>query len=142
MLILKKLPQGSIYPQITQAPITNYPDFLNFFRGGHTIDDNLGARTIQDTVQYTMFNTAIASGHLTKLKNMAIPDEFLADIFLTESGSELGQTVFDRKFCEIAVAEARKSIAEDDGELHPYVGAVVVRDGNVLATGYRGETGD
>ena len=142
MLILKKRPQGSIYPQITQAPITNYPDFLNFFRGGHTIDDNLGARTIQDTVQYTMFNTAIASGHLTKLKNMAIPDEFLADIFLTESGSELGQTVFDRKFCEIAVAEARKSIAEDDGELHPYVGAVVVRDGNVLATGYRGETGD
>jgi|ERR1035437_180636 pyrimidine deaminase RibD-like protein len=142
MLILKKRPQGSIYPQITQAPITNYPDFLNFFRGGHTIDDNLGARTIQDTVQYTMFNTAIASGHLTKLNNMAIPDEFLADIFLTESGSELGQTVFDRKFCEIAVAEARKSIAEDDGELHPYVGAVVVRDGNVLATGYRGETGD
>ena len=142
MLILKKRPQGSIYPQITQAPITNYPDFLNFFRGGHTIDDNLGARTIQDTVQYTMFNTAIASGHLTKLKNMVIPDEFLADIFLTESGSELGQTVFDRKFCEIAVAEARKSIAEDDGELHPYVGAVVVRDGNVLATGYRGETGD
>ncbi len=111
MLILKKLPQGSIYPQITQAPITNYPDFLNFFRGGHTIDDNLGARNIQDTVQYTMFNTAIASGHLTKLKNMAIPDEFLADIFLTESGSELGQTVFDRKFCEIAVAEARKSMA-------------------------------
>jgi len=142
MLILKKLPQGSIYPQITQVPITNYPDFLNFFRGGHTIDDNLGARTIQDTVQYTMFNTAIASGHLTKLKNMAIPDEFLADIFLTESGSELGQTVFDRKFCEIAVAEARKSIAEDDGELHPYVGAVVVREGNVVATGYRGETGD
>ena len=140
MLILKKLPQGHIYPQITQAPI-NYTDFLNFFRGGHTIDDNLGARTIQDTVQYTMFNTAIASGHLTKLKNMAIPDEFLADIFLTESGSELGQTVFDRKFCEIAVAEARKSIAEDDGELHPYVGAVVVKEGNVLATGYRGETG-
>lgn len=142
MLILKKLPQGSIYPQITQAPITNYSNFLNFFRGGHTIDDNLGARTIQDTVQYTMFNTAIASGHLTKLKNMAIPDEFLADIFLTESGSELGQMVFDRKFCEIAVAEARNSIAEDDGDLHPYVGAVVVRDGKVLATGYRGETGD
>jgi pyrimidine deaminase RibD-like protein len=141
MLILKKLPQGSIYPQITQAPITNYPDFLNFFRGGQTIDDNLGARTVQDTTQYTMFNTAIASGHLTKLKNMAIPDEFLADIFLTESGSELGQTVFDRKFCEMAVAEARKSIAEDDGELHPYVGAVVVRYGDVLATGYRGETG-
>lgn len=142
MLILKKLHQGAIYPQITQAPITTYTDFLNFFRGGHTIDDNLGARTIQDTVQYTMFSTAIASGHLTKLKNMAIPDEFLADIFLTETGSELGQTVFDRKFCEIAVDESRKSIAEDDGKPHPYVGAVVVKDGKILATGFRGETGE
>ena len=42
MLILKKLPQGSIYPQITQAPVSNYADFLNFFRGGHTVDDNFG----------------------------------------------------------------------------------------------------
>jgi pyrimidine deaminase RibD-like protein len=142
MLITKKLPQGSIYPQITQAPISTYPDFLNFFRGGHTIDDNLGARTIQDTTQYAMFSTAIASGHLTKLKNMAIPDEFLADIVLTDAGSELTQTLLDRKFCDMAVAEASKSIAEDDGEPHPYVGAVVVKDGKVLATGYRGETGE
>lgn len=141
MLITKKLPQGSIYPQITQAPISTYSDFLNFFRGGQTIDDNLGARTIQNTMQYTMFSTAIASGHLTKLKNMAIPDEFLADIFLTESGSELTQTVLDRKFCDMAVEEAKKSVAEDDGEPHPYVGAVVVKGGNILATGYRGETG-
>ena len=142
VLISNKLPQGYIYPQITQAPINNYADFLNFFRGGHTIDDNLGAYSIQATVQYTMFSTAIASGHLTKLKNMSIPDEFLADIFLTETGSELGQMVFDRTFCEIAVAEARKSIPENDGEPHPYVGAVVVRNGNVLATGFRGETGE
>ena len=38
MLIDKKLPQGRIYPQITQAPDT-YADFLNSFRDGHTIDD-------------------------------------------------------------------------------------------------------
>jgi hypothetical protein len=63
MLITKKLPQGSIYPQITQAPISTYPDFLNFFRSGHTIDDNLGAGSIQNTMQYAMFSTAIASGH-------------------------------------------------------------------------------
>jgi hypothetical protein len=43
MLITKKRPQGSIYPQITQAPITTYADFLNFFRDGHTIDDNVDA---------------------------------------------------------------------------------------------------
>jgi pyrimidine deaminase RibD-like protein len=142
MLITKKRPQGSIYPQITQAPIGTYAEFLNFFRGGHTIDDNLGGGAIQNTMQYTMFSTAIASGHLTKLKNMAIPDDFLADIFLTEAGSEATLAVLDRKFCDMAVAEARKSIAENDGELHPYVGAVVVKDGNILATGYRGETGE
>lgn len=141
MLILKKLPQGGIYPQITQAPVNNYADFLNFFRGGHTIDDNLGATVIAATLQARMLETAITSGHLTKTRSVAIPWEALADIFLTPSGSELIQTAVDRKFCEIAIAEAKKSVAEDDGELHPHVGAVVVRDGQVIATGYRGETG-
>src|SRR5437763_1365239 len=114
MLIHKKLPQGQIYPQITQAPINNYADFLNLFRGGHTIDDNLGATAMDSTMQAGMLKTAIASGHLTKTKNMAIPDEFLADISLTKSGAELIQSFFDRKFCEAAIAEARKSVAEDD----------------------------
>jgi pyrimidine deaminase RibD-like protein len=142
MLITKKLRQGHIYPQITQAPIKTYADFLNFFRGGHTIDDNLGAGSIQATMQYKMFETAIASGHLTKSKNMAIPDEFLADIFLTEAGADLAQPALDREFCVAAVAEARKSVSEDDGEPHPCVGAVVVKDGRVLAKAYRGETGE
>lgn len=142
MLITQKLPQGHIYPQITQAPVTSYPDFLNYFRGGHTIDDNLGATSIQNTMQYNFFTTAITSGHLKKLKNMAIPNEFLADIFLTDTGSDLTQLVFDRKFCDLAVQEARKSIPEDDDEPHPFVGAVVVKDGKILATGYRGETGE
>jgi len=44
MLISKPLPQGAIYPQLTQAPVTSYTDFLNFFRGGQTIDDNLTRR--------------------------------------------------------------------------------------------------
>jgi pyrimidine deaminase RibD-like protein len=141
MLIKEKLP-GS-YPQITHAPITSYADFLNFFRGGHTIDDNLAATSIASTMQAGgMLRTAIASGHLTKVKNMAIPSESLADITLTESGAELIQTVLDREFCEMAVGLARKSIAESDGEPHPYVGAVVVKDGKILATGYRGETGE
>jgi pyrimidine deaminase RibD-like protein len=142
MLITQKRPPGSIYPQITQAPISTYADFLNFFRGGHTIDDNLSAHAIQNTTQYRMFDTAIASGHLTKSKNPAIPDEFLVDIVLTDAGSELAQNAIDRPFCEMAVAEAIKSVAEDDGESHPCVGAVIVKDGKVLATGYRGETGE
>jgi pyrimidine deaminase RibD-like protein len=140
MLITEGLAHG-IYPQLTQAPISTYEEFLHFFRGGHTIDDNLSGPATQQTEQYTMFRTAIISGHLRKSKNMAIPDESLADIFLTDSGSKHIQPFADRKFCEMAVAEAKKSVAEDDRELHPYVGAVVVKDGEILATGYRGETG-
>jgi pyrimidine deaminase RibD-like protein len=142
MLILKKLGQEAIYPQITQAPITTYADFLNFFRGGHTIDDNVDAPAIASTLAAAMLKIGVASRHLTKLKNMAIPDETLADISLTKSGSQLIQTTLDVAFCEMAIVEARRSIAEDDGELHPYVGAVVVKYGQVVATGYRGETGE
>jgi pyrimidine deaminase RibD-like protein len=141
MLILTKLPQGAIYPQITQAPINNYADFLNFFRGGQTIDDNLRATVIAATLQAKMLEIAIKSRHLTKTRGAANPSESLADIFLTESGSELIQGFFDRAFCELAVAEARKSIGENDGRLHPHVGAVVAKDGKLLATGHRGENG-
>jgi pyrimidine deaminase RibD-like protein len=140
MLIQKKLPQGHFYPQITQTP-GNYADFLDTFRGGHTIDDNLGATSIAATLQAEMLKIAVASGHLKKAKCMAIPDEFLADITLTREGAELIQTAVDRKFCELAVAEARKSIAEDDGRPHPYVGVVIVKDGKILATAFRGESG-
>jgi pyrimidine deaminase RibD-like protein len=51
------------------------------------------------------------------------------------------QNVLDRIFSEGAIIQARKSVAEDD-RLHPLVGVVIVKDGNVLATGYRGESGD
>lgn len=44
----------------------------------------------------------------------------------------------DRKFAELAVTEARKSIPED-GRVHPKVGVVVVKDGHILATAHRGE---
>ena len=140
MLIHEKLPQGYIYPQITQAPVSSYAEFLNFFRGGHTIDDNLGATVVAATLQASMLKIGIASGHLTKTRCMAIPNECLADITLTKSGAELIQIFFDRAFCEAAIAEARKSVAEDD-RFHPYVGVVIVKDGKILATGYRGESG-
>ena len=117
MLITEKLPPGHIYPQITQAPTTTYVDFLNFFRGGHTIDDNVDAPAIVGTLAAAMLKSGVASGHLAKLKNWAIPDETLADISLTKSGSQLIQTTLDQAFCELAIAEARKSIAEDDGKV-------------------------
>ncbi|HEY2497589.1 MAG TPA: hypothetical protein VGK24_11005, partial [Candidatus Angelobacter sp.] len=140
MLIKEKLP--GVYPQITDAPKTSYAGFLNFFRGGHTIDDNLTSTSIANTPQAEMLRTAIASRHVTKTKNMAIPSDFLTDIILTEAGAELIQTALDREFCEIAVKLAQKSIAEDDGDPHPFVGAVVVKNGKVLEMGFRGETGE
>jgi pyrimidine deaminase RibD-like protein len=48
----------------------------------------------------------------------------------------------DHKFAELAVAEARKSIAEADGKPHPKVGAVVVKDGKVLGVAHRGEVAE
>jgi pyrimidine deaminase RibD-like protein len=139
MLIREKLPAGSIYPQLTQFP-GNYADFLAAFRGGQTVDNNT-CLTTADTPQTNMYKTARASGHLTT-KGNPIQGESLLDIFLTEAGEEQILIPQDRQFCELAVELARKSIAEGDGELHPYVGAVIVKDGEVLTTGYRGETGE
>ncbi len=45
----------------------------------------------------------------------------------------------DRRFARMAIEEARKSVPEDDTRPHPLVGAVVVKDGKVLATAHRGE---
>jgi pyrimidine deaminase RibD-like protein len=44
----------------------------------------------------------------------------------------------DRRFMEIAISEAAKCNAEDT-RTRPKVGAVVVKDGEILAKGYRGE---
>jgi pyrimidine deaminase RibD-like protein len=140
MLIHAKLPPGHLYPQITQFS-TNYVEFLAAFCGGQTIDNNLTATSIASTPQAQMLNIAITSGHLVK-KGSPIQGEALLDIFLTEEGAEQILTPQDKQFCKMAVELARKSKAEDDGELHPCVGAVVVKDGQVIATGYRGETGE
>jgi pyrimidine deaminase RibD-like protein len=44
----------------------------------------------------------------------------------------------DRCFEEMAIQEARQSVAEDQ-RLHPRVGAVVVKDGKVVSKAHRGE---
>jgi len=139
MLIHTKLPPGHLYPQLTQFP-TNYPDFLAAFRDGQTVDNNTYLTT-GNAVQTHLYKAAIASGHLTT-KGNPIQGEFLVDIFLTDEGAEHILTPQDRPFCERAVELAKKSVAENDGELHPYVGAVVVKDGSILSTGFRGETGE
>lgn len=45
----------------------------------------------------------------------------------------------DHKFARMAIVEARKSVHENDGKPHPWVGAVVVKDGKVLSSAHRGE---
>jgi len=52
---------------------------------------------------------------------------------------EHGSGDADRKFARLAIDEARKSVPEPDGRSHPKVGAVVVKNGKLLSTAYRGE---
>ena len=139
MLIKTKLSPGHLYPQLTQFP-GNYHDFLAAFRGGQTVDRN-NYLTTADTPQTHMYKTALTSGHLTTQGN-PIQGESLVDIFLTDEGADSIFLPRDRKFCELAVELAKKSVHENDGELHPYVGAVVVNDGQIISTGFRGETGE
>ncbi len=47
---------------------------------------------------------------------------------------------FDTAGMELAIAEARKSAAED-ARLHAAVGVVAAKDRTVLGTAFRGETG-
>jgi pyrimidine deaminase RibD-like protein len=47
--------------------------------------------------------------------------------------------IHDTEFARLAIEESRKSIPEKDGRSHPIVGAVVVKDGRVLARAHRGE---
>jgi pyrimidine deaminase RibD-like protein len=66
------------------------------------------------------------------LETNASPSEKLLDSF--ESGD-----ADDWKFARRAIDQARKSIPELDGKIHPKVGAVVVKNGQVLSEAHRGE---
>lgn len=45
----------------------------------------------------------------------------------------------DYAHARLAIDEARKSVGENDGRRHPMVGAVIVKNGQVLAKAHRGE---
>ena len=59
-----------------------------------------------------------------------------AHVELAKTGSRAGDD--DRTFQLMAIEEARKSVAEDERP-HPKVGAVVVKNGEVLSRAHRGE---
>ena len=56
---------------------------------------------------------------------------------MTDEGVKMKEK--DIEYMKLAIEEMRKSIPEPDGHIHPKVGVVVVKDGKVLATAYRGE---
>src|SRR5712691_10064705 len=58
---------------------------------------------------------------------------------IAQASPDRGGLSEDRKFAQLAIEEARKSVSEDDGRAHPKVGVVVVKDGQVLGTAHRGE---
>lgn len=68
----------------------------------------------------------------------AAPTELLLTQYEEEDESDLPSESEGRKFARLAIDQARKSIAEDD-RVHPKVGAIVVKDGRVIASAFRGE---
>jgi pyrimidine deaminase RibD-like protein len=56
-----------------------------------------------------------------------------------EGVSQSSSDSVDREFALMAIEEARKSVSEDDGRVHPKVGVVVVKNGRVLSKAHRGE---
>jgi pyrimidine deaminase RibD-like protein len=73
----------------------------------------------------------LASRWTRKLEADAVAGEYRA--------ARPADTNDDRRFALLAVEEARKSVAEDD-KSRPLVGAVVAKDGKVLAKAHRGES--
>jgi hypothetical protein len=104
------------------------------------VDNNIYLTT-GDTLQTAIYKAALASGHLMT-KGNPIQGESLLDIFLTDAGAEHILVHQNRQFCELASELAKKTVAQNGGELHPYVWAVVMRDGKILSTGFRDKTGE
>jgi pyrimidine deaminase RibD-like protein len=69
------------------------------------------------------------------LQAMGRPTHKLIDAI--ESASNTSDDV--ERFSRMAIEEAKRSIPEPDGRIHPKVGVVIVKDGRVLAKAHRGE---
>src|SRR5215469_15929930 len=71
------------------------------------------------------------------MEGPARPSDKLIDLF--ESPSKAREDDDDLKFARMAVEEARRSVPELDGRIHPKVGVVIVKEGQLLAKAHRGE---
>jgi pyrimidine deaminase RibD-like protein len=67
--------------------------------------------------------------------------EWWTDVSKKSTRPAISENDSEREFMELAIQEARKSVSEDD-RAHPKVGAVIVKEGTILATCHRGELGN
>ena len=80
-------------------------------------------------------------GNYKRVQILVRGSEFLENLAASELQSSGPQVSDDpnRMFARMAIEEARKSVQENDGRPHPWVGAVVVKDRKVLGRAHRGE---
>lgn len=90
----------------------------------------------QDFFTHGTFNIKVLPAGRVRFEKL---DEEVQQSKMTPQPKGIPQAPDDREFARMAIDEARKSMSEKDGRAHPKVGAVVVKDGRVLSTAYRGE---
>jgi pyrimidine deaminase RibD-like protein len=94
-----------------------------------------GARTGKNPNSVALGDWNRRMDRLAARWNQRLESDAVAEDYRASHPSNLND---DRYFAHLAIEEARKSIAEDKRP-HPKVGAVVVRDGKILAKAHRGE---
>jgi len=144
---------------LLQSIVEPYKDGKKFLCGGILVDPfDIEAIQINKTSQpSSAYLPAIrARNAASSVLVIGIPDEW----YVTEEGEVVTRefistapgaapispelstnkmTGDDHRFMQMAIQESRQSEDENDGRVHPKVGAVVVKDGEVLATAHRGE---
>jgi pyrimidine deaminase RibD-like protein len=94
-----------------------------------------GARTGKNPNSVALGDWNRRMDRLASRWNQRLESDAVAEDYRGSNPSNLND---DRYFALLAIEEARKSIAEDKRP-HPKVGAVLVRDGKILAKAHRGE---
>jgi pyrimidine deaminase RibD-like protein len=123
---MEELKEG--LPDFSDLPDSDWYSTINDLLSDGMIDARVIRSGIYDAIG-AAYNFKITRRGRALTPESAVESKFPPD-FLGESD--------DRKFAQLAIEEARKSVPEDN-RVHPKVGVVVVKDGRILETAYRGE---
>lgn len=155
-----------VQPLTTQTPVTDKdleemvwwrkwraPRLIHMRPSGNTPFDALTAWTREDepktsqvldglSKRFTEF-VEIELGQLAGRAYVQLAKRGLANAPQEGSLQDISgvDAVGDHKLARMAIDQARKSVTEGDSRSHPLVGAVVVKNGQVLTVAHRGETG-